>query len=67
MYKLAPRDIPAAIIAVALVAFWIYMLFEHPGWKKPSGFGPQWQCTDTGRGAPDFCVKKELLAPKPKE
>lgn len=64
MYRLKARDIPAVIVGIALIVFAAYMLVTHPHWERPSGFGPDWQCTSSGRGGPDFCIKKDLLAPK---
>jgi hypothetical protein len=55
--------ISIGLMAIALGSFFLFMYFKLPDWRRPSGFGPEWQCTPTGRGGPDFCIKKSLLAP----
>ena len=57
------RDIPAILLAVAVVAVLVYANLKYPDWKKPSGFGPEWQCSPSGRGGPDFCMKKPAADP----
>lgn len=65
MPKFRWRDIPGIVLVVFFVSFCLYWANTHPEWMKmrPSGFGPEWQCTPTGRGGPDFCIKKSLLHP----
>jgi hypothetical protein len=65
MPKVRRRDIPIIIIFVIFGAFWLYTYFFRPDWRRPTGFDPEWQCTGMGAkgGGPDFCIKKELLAP----
>ncbi len=58
------RDIPVAIVAVALIAFFLYVYFKHPDWQRATGFGPEWQCTQPGRAGSSFCIKKSLLDSK---
>jgi|GEM_PF-4115442 len=52
------KDIPEVVLVIALVSFWLYWALKHPDWQRPSGFGPEWQCTQSGKGGPDFCYKK---------
>jgi hypothetical protein len=58
-----PRDIPAILIAFVLVAVSLYVHFKYPAWRSPSGFGPEWQCSEAGRDGPDFCMKKPAADP----
>jgi hypothetical protein len=59
MRKFRRGDIPAVVVALLLSSFWLYMYFEHRDWRPPSGFGPEWKCTESGArgGGPDFCIK----------
>jgi hypothetical protein len=52
------RDIPGIALVVALLSFLLYWQLTHPFWQQPTGFGPEWQCTQSGRAAADFCYKK---------
>ena len=62
MRKFRRGDISAIVLAVVLGTFWLYTYFNRPDWSPPSGFGPEWRCTDRGvrGGGPDFCIKKPL-------
>jgi hypothetical protein len=65
MPKSRRGDIAAIVIAIAVVGGFLYMSLKYPDWQAPSGFGPEWQCTERGAkgGGPDFCIKKQLLNP----
>jgi hypothetical protein len=53
-------DIKAVVLAAVIVAFSLWVYFKYPDWRSPSGFGPEWQCTASGRAGPDLCVKKPV-------
>ncbi len=55
------QEIPGVILVIILAAFFIYNAIWRPNYRTPSGFGPDWVCTASGRGGPDFCIKKSLL------
>lgn len=65
MRRLGLLDIVACVLGIAVVVGCLYMTLKHPDLKRPSGFGPEWQCTERGiiGGDPSFCIKKELLNP----
>jgi hypothetical protein len=64
MRKSRRSDIAAIVMAVGAVGGFLYMSLKYPDWRAPSGFGPEWQCTERGaRGGPDFCIKKQVLNP----
>jgi hypothetical protein len=69
MRRFRHGDIPAIVVAVALGSLWLYTYFKHPDWHRPSGFGPEWQCTESGaRGeGPSFCMKKSVIDPAKSE
>jgi hypothetical protein len=52
------RDLPGFLLVAAIIIGWLFVTFKYLDWHKPSGFGPEWQCSPTGKGGPDFCVKK---------
>jgi hypothetical protein len=56
-------DIGAVALAIALVAVFIYAAIKYPGWQRPTGFGPQWQCDAPGRGGTSFCIRKPPAIP----
>jgi hypothetical protein len=58
MKGLKRKDIPGLVLVIAGVSFLLYWQIKHPDWQQPSGFGPEWQCTESGRAGPDFCYKK---------
>lgn len=51
------KDIPGVVLVIAVVFFLLYWHLKHPDWQRPSGFGPEWQCTQSGKAGPDFCYK----------
>jgi hypothetical protein len=57
------KDIPGAVLVIVVLSFLLYWQLKHPNWQKPSGFGPEWQCTQSGKGGPDFCYKKPSAEP----
>jgi hypothetical protein len=53
------KDIPGAILMIALIAGLLYWHLKNPNWQqRPAGFGLEWQCTQSGRAGADFCYKK---------
>ena len=73
MRKSQRADIASIVMVIAALGGILYMGLQPPDWQRPSGFGPEWQCTDRGArgGGPAFCIKKQLLdqagqtSPKP--
>lgn len=60
----SPRaDIASIVILIGALVGILYISLKPPDWQRPSGFGPEWQCTGRGPrgGGPDFCIKKQLL------
>jgi hypothetical protein len=57
------RDIPGIILVFVLVAGWLYLNLKYPDWKRPTGFGPEWECSSSGRGGPSSCMKKPAADP----
>jgi hypothetical protein len=60
MHKLRLGDVAAIILGIGAVGGCLYMNFGHPDMRRPSGFGPEWQCMERGikGGDPAFCIKK---------
>lgn len=56
--KLGWRDVPGLLFVAIIVVVSLFVTFKYPNWHVPSGFGPEWQCSPTGRGGPSFCIKK---------
>jgi hypothetical protein len=60
------RDIPGLVLVAIFLGGFLYVAV-HPQYAKllrhGNNFGPEWQCTQPGRGGPSFCVKKSLLDP----
>jgi hypothetical protein len=56
--RLGWRDVPGLVFVVLAVVGMFYITFKYPNWRRPSGFGPEWSCTPSGRSGPSFCVKK---------
>jgi hypothetical protein len=73
MRKSPRADIASIVFVIAALVGILYIGLKPPDWQRPSGFGPEWQCTGRGPrgGGPDFCIKKQLLdradqtSPKP--
>ncbi len=55
------NEIPGVILVIILAAVFIYWSVWRPNYRGPTGFGPDWVCSGSGRGGPDFCLKKSLL------
>jgi hypothetical protein len=57
-------DIPGLVVVVIVLGAFLY-LATHPQYanrlRAGSNFGPEWQCTQTGRAGPSFCIKKSFL------
>jgi hypothetical protein len=62
-------DIMAVVLGTAAVVFSLWVYFKYPDWRRPSGFGPEWECTERGvrGGGPSFCIRKPVPDPAKKE
>jgi hypothetical protein len=47
-------DIAAIAIALILVAFSLFAFVKFPNGLRPTGWGPEWNCTSGG----SLCMKK---------
>ena len=59
-------EIPAVVLAVVLAAFFLFVYFKYPDWRRPTGFGPEWECSGVGKGGASFCLKKPPADPASK-
>lgn len=59
MRRLKWGDVPGLILATALLSYMLYWTVEHPtwDWRRATGFGPEWQCTDSGGPDQVFATK----------
>jgi hypothetical protein len=56
---LTRRDIAAIVLAIAVVGAILIIQAQFPNlFRSNRGFGPDWQCTNPGKGEP-ICVKKQ--------
>jgi hypothetical protein len=60
-------DIPGLVLVTIVLGAVLYLAL-HPQTadllRSGNNFGPQWQCTQPGRGGSSFCIKKSLLDAK---
>jgi hypothetical protein len=61
MRKFRRGDIPAIILAVGLVAGFLYLYFNDPDRQQVTGFGPEWKCWGANAKGGGFCVKRSVL------
>ena len=57
---LRPKDFLGIAFIVAVLALSVFLMVRYPYFPQKSGnagFGPDWDCKDTGSGEP-VCVKK---------
>ena len=59
--RLARGDALAIILLIAVVAVLALAAVKYPGRGRATGFGPEWDCRDVGKGDP-VCVKKPAAA-----
>ena len=62
-HSLKRGDIAAIALGLVVGVFFLYAGFKFPNAFRATGFGPEWQCTQRGRGGPDFCIKKPPAGP----
>jgi hypothetical protein len=65
MFRRYPRrrDIPGILFILLLLAGVFYLNLKYPNWKRPTGFGPEWECLAPGRIGSSFCVRKPTVDP----
>ena len=64
--RCASRDAVKSRVVIVVFAAggFQYVSLRYPDWLRPSGFGPELQCTERGASVGlDFCIKKQLLNP----
>jgi hypothetical protein len=55
------KEIAMAVAIIGVIGFCLSFQARNPNFHPASNFGPEWQCTESGRGGPAFCIKKDLL------
>jgi len=60
------RDIPGILFVLLVVAGLLFLNLKYPDRKAATNFGPEWQCSGSGR-SPDFCMKKPAADPANKQ
>ncbi len=56
----ARGDVLAIVMLVAIVVGFAIAAIGYRGWGRATGFGPDWDCHDVGKGDP-VCVKKPAV------
>jgi hypothetical protein len=59
-WQLTRKDITGILVAIAILAvvFVAFVGYANVGQQVNWGFGPEWECTNPGKGGP-VCVKRQ--------